>query len=65
MSKPDLSDLSLIIGLIMLFVGIWQVYPPAALIVVGALLVSFGFWSAQPLTPPAPPEKLKKPPSSN
>jgi hypothetical protein len=39
--KPDLSDVLLLLGAVCLFVGVWMIYPPAALIVAGFILVFF------------------------
>lgn len=39
-ARMDLSDGFIIGGLVMACVGVWQIYPPAALITVGVAL----FW---------------------
>lgn len=40
----DANDVLAAIGISALGVGIWWVYPPAALIVVGALLTRVAIW---------------------
>lgn len=42
---PEAKDIFLFGGLGMASVGLWQVYPPAALIVCGGILFAIGlFW---------------------
>ena len=39
----DLNDFLIIVGVILFSVGLWWIYPPIALVVVGAAFVLFGF----------------------
>lgn len=39
--KLDIRDVLTVAGLIMIFVGLWWIYPPVALIVIGFTL----FWA--------------------
>ena len=39
---PDLRDVLAFIGLSLLAVGVWMIYPPAAFILVGAVLFLIG-----------------------
>jgi hypothetical protein len=34
-------------GLLLLAIGLWWIWPPLALVVVGLLLTLFGFWGAR------------------
>jgi len=36
---PDLHDILALLGLLLIGAGVWWVYPPAALILVGAILL--------------------------
>lgn len=39
---PDLHDILALIGVALLGAGVWWIYPPAALILVGALMIVVG-----------------------
>jgi len=45
--KLDLFDMIALMGLSMMFVGLWWLSPPVALIITGALLVGFGVWGSR------------------
>lgn len=45
--KPDLFDVTALLGLIMVFVGVWWLSPPWALIITGSLLAGFGVWASR------------------
>jgi hypothetical protein len=40
--KPDLRDFICLIGMGLLFAGLWMIYPPSALIVIGGLFLWLG-----------------------
>lgn len=40
--KPDATDVLVIAGMVMVGAGLWMIYSPAALIVVGAFMVYLG-----------------------
>lgn len=40
----DGNDVLAVVGIALLGVGLWWVYPPVALIVVGSLLVKLAIW---------------------
>jgi len=42
LKQVDLTDLFILCGLAMAGVGIWQIYPPAALIIIGTVLFLLG-----------------------
>jgi hypothetical protein len=42
----DRNDMAVMVGGAMLGVGLWMIYPPAALIAVGLALITFGFAGA-------------------
>jgi hypothetical protein len=44
--KPDLSDVFVFIGLIILATGLWMISPPVALIIVGVIIMLVGVLSA-------------------
>lgn len=39
--KPDLEDYLFLLGLILILIGLWQIYPPLALITLGLALIGF------------------------
>jgi len=41
-ARPPLHDVLVVAGLVLLGAGLWWVYPPAALITIGALLIAGG-----------------------
>jgi uncharacterized membrane-anchored protein len=45
--KPDAYDMMAGIGLIILAIGLWLVYEPLALIVVGGILLALGVYLAR------------------
>jgi hypothetical protein len=54
----DRNDVVTVLGMGLLAGGLWMVYPPAALIVVGLALITFGIFGAwhKALTPNSSPE---------
>lgn len=40
--KVDFSDAFLVLGAYSMAAGVWQIYPPAALILAGAVIIAFG-----------------------
>jgi len=40
-------DLTAAAGLLMIFAGLWAIYWPAALVVVGGLVLTFGLWASR------------------
>lgn len=42
----DIFDVLALVGLVFLGIGLWMVYPPAAFIVVGAIVLVFGIVGA-------------------
>ncbi len=42
--QPPLEDALAVIGLALLTGGLWWIFPPAALIVVGVLLIGAAWW---------------------
>ena len=42
-----LDDVLVIVGTALVGVGVWLIYPPAALIVVGAVLLAIGLYAAR------------------
>jgi hypothetical protein len=62
----DLSDLLVLLGLVLLGIGLWWVWPPLGLIVPGAVLLIVGLVTAmwrRPGGPPpgGPPRKARGP----
>ena len=49
----DASDLLAIGGMALLAMGLWMVYPPAALIVPGGIFTAVGVWASLPHRPKA------------
>ena len=49
--RLDINDILTLVGMVMIFAGLWWVYPPAALVVIGAVLFLAGT---------RPPEKAVK-----
>ena len=43
---PRLFDLLALLGVLLLTAGVWWIYPPAALIALGAKLLIFSLWGA-------------------
>lgn len=41
-----MADVLAIYGVILLAVGLWQIWPPLAFLVIGALLVILALWMA-------------------
>jgi hypothetical protein len=59
----DRNDVAVMVGGAMLGYGLWMIYPPAALIVVGLALITFGILGAwkKSLTPnPSPKRRGEK-----
>jgi hypothetical protein len=50
LTPPDLYDLFALAGLALIAVGLWLIYPPAALIVTGAAILTLGIWGAKSWT---------------
>lgn len=42
-----LDDVLVIVGTALVGVGVWLIYPPAALIVVGAVMLAIGLYAAR------------------
>lgn len=40
--KPDISDFLIVAGLVLVGVGLWMVYPPAAVVFGGVALAALG-----------------------
>ncbi len=45
---PDLHDILALLGLLLLAGGVWCIYPPAALILVGVILLGVGVMGRPP-----------------
>lgn len=42
-----LDDVLVVVGTALVGVGVWLIYPPAALIVVGAVMLAIGLYAAR------------------
>jgi hypothetical protein len=47
LARVDPCDALVALGGLLLFAGLWWIYPPAALNALGAALVSLGLWAAR------------------
>ncbi|MBY6275388.1 MAG: hypothetical protein CWE10_04085 [Symbiobacterium thermophilum] len=48
--KPDIFDGAALLGLFLIFAGLWWLSPPWALMITGAVLVAFGIWGSRTAT---------------
>ena len=55
LSGIEISDLIFMIGSLFLFIGCYQIYPPSAFVITGALYIALAYLVAPPKKPVVPP----------